>query len=196
MLWERHPSGLYCRTTLASDWWAPPMQCCKSRWWGEGACPDRDGNFTFLALLWAPGSLPAPDVSSAFLNVTATQFGAPTQQASIALEPPPLLLVHGIWSNAKDEGFIPGSGGLYDAIASQYPHNLIFAVDYGKKPKPDLGSQAFNDPRTQSILLTAMTDALSRAAAIGMAARTVDVNVYEARHEGRMRHLKLQGAAR
>ena len=137
--------------------------------------PDRDGNFTFLALLWAPGSLPAPDVSSAFLNVTATQFGAPTQQASIALEPPPLLLVHGIWSNAKDEGFIPGSGGLYDAIASQYPHNLIFAVDYGKKPKPDLGSQAFNDPRTQSILLTAMTDALSRAAAIGMAARTVDV---------------------
>jgi pimeloyl-ACP methyl ester carboxylesterase len=88
----------------------------------------------------------------------------------IALEPPPLLLIHGVWSNAAATGFSSISPGFYRWISSQYPHNLIYAVDYGS-----LSSQAFSDPGIQSRLLSRMTNALASAAAAGMAARSVDV---------------------
>jgi hypothetical protein len=68
--------------------------------------PDAAGNYTFLALLWAPNAMPVPSIPSAQLTVIATQqrLGTPAQ-ASVALKPPPLLLVHGVWSNAAASGF-------------------------------------------------------------------------------------------
>ena len=141
--------------------------------WG----PDAGGNYVFLALLWGPGAMPVPNVLPMVnLAVTATQQGQGTWQSSITLEPPPLLLVHGIWSSAVAAGFSPFStDGFWRWFFNAYPHNLIYPVDYGEKPEPDLSSQAFSDPRTQQILLDSMTGALADAADSGMAARSVDV---------------------
>jgi len=133
--------------------------------------PDAAGKYVFLALLWAPNAMPVPNVALANLAVTAAQQGrSGVSQASVALDPPPVLLVHGIWSSAAGAGFTPGSNGFYDWVAPKYPQNLIFPVDYGPE-----SSKAFNDPSIQNVLLSSMTDALAKAAAAGMAARTVDV---------------------
>jgi pimeloyl-ACP methyl ester carboxylesterase len=137
---------------------------------GNSTC-DASGTCTFLALLWGPNAMPVPSIPLADLTVTATQQGqAQTARASIALEPPPLLLIHGIWSSARGAGFSPGSNGFFDWIAGQYPHSLIYPVDYGTN-----SSKAFSDSSTQWVLLSKMQDALADAAAKGMAARSVDV---------------------
>ena len=133
--------------------------------------PDAAGNYVFLALLWGPGAMPMPNIPVMNLAVIATQFGqGGTFQASIALEPPPLLLVHGIWSSASGAGFSAGSHGFYDWIAARYPHGQIYAVDYG-----NLSSRPFSDNTIQGILLKSAADAIAGAASAGVAARTVDV---------------------
>ncbi|HUB80122.1 MAG TPA: hypothetical protein VMB03_15055, partial [Bryobacteraceae bacterium] len=133
--------------------------------------PDAQASYYFLALLWAPAAMPVPDATPAVqILATANQTGQPAGQARINLEPPPLLLVHGIWASAESADFTPGSGGFYDYIASRYPHNLIFPVDYGT-----MNDRSFADPGIQNIFLSAMQDALAAAAETGMAARTVDV---------------------
>ena len=142
--------------------------------------PDAAGNYTFLALLWAPPSMPAAGVSLATVTASATQPGQTTPaQASIAIEPPPLLLVHGIWSSSNASGFAPGTGGLYDWIAQRYPHNLIYPVDYNipyaGPPASNQNAKSFADPVTQAIFGNAVNTALAGAAASGMAARAVDV---------------------
>jgi len=138
--------------------------------------PDAAGTYTFLALLWAPNAMPAN------LVVTATQQGqVSTAQASVALEPPPLLLVHGIWSSRAGAWFTPDSQGqyFYKWISTQYHHNLIDGVNYDVPlGSTNLNALAFNDSRTQSILLKGMGDLLARAASQGMAARTVDVEAH------------------
>ena len=132
--------------------------------------PDAGGNYWFLALLWGPKAMPAPNNSLVHLAVIATQPGGPSEQASISLAPPPVLLVHGIWSSAAGSGFSAGSGGFYDWLSPKYPNSPIYAVDYGLE-----SSKAFDDPSIQNILLSSMTDALAGAATAGMAARSVDV---------------------
>jgi pimeloyl-ACP methyl ester carboxylesterase len=134
--------------------------------------PDAAGNYTFLALLWSPNTMPIPGVPLATLTVSAAQQGQNgAGQASVALEPPPVLLVHGVWSNAAAAGFSPVSpNGFYGYISGLYPHQVIVPVDYGS-----LNSLAFSDPSVQGRLLTSMGQAVARAAAAGMAARTVDV---------------------
>ena len=146
--------------------------------------PDAAGTYTFLALLWAPNAMPVPNVPLSLavtvplvpLTVTATQQGQ-TAQGSIALKPPPLLLVHGVWSSAIAAGFTPRAGGFYDYISGLYPHNLVYPVNYGGPPgsATDFSSLSFSDPNIQLILLSSIADALGGAAASGMAARTVDV---------------------
>jgi len=134
--------------------------------------PDSDGNYTFLALLWAPSQMPVPPSVTAFpsvnLTVTATQPPLVAQSASILLLPPPLLLVHGIWSSADqawplEEGFRPW-------IGLSYPHQLIYPVDYGS-----ISYKAFNDVDIQKILLRRINDSLVMAIRAGMAVRRVDV---------------------
>jgi len=137
--------------------------------------PDASGTYTFLALLWAPNTMPAPGILVTDLIVSAQQGLASVKQ-SIELEPPPLLLVHGVWSSAAGAGFAPGSQGFYDWISSRYPHGFIYGVDYGiMLGTTNLNSVSFSDPRIQQIFSSNMTDALSGANGSGMAARTVDV---------------------
>ena len=115
-------------------------------------------------MLWGPNALPAgtPSVS---LLVTSTQAGT-SSQSVLTLAPPPLLLVHGIWSSDTGAGFA-GPGGLWDWLVNQgnYPHSQVFGVNYsqclgtallGQCLGTNLNSQAFDDPRIQAKLLTAM----------------------------------------
>ena len=141
---------------------------------------DAAGNYTFLALLWAPNAMPVPNVfPSVSLAVGATQEGGSIQGTSITLMPPPLLLVHGIWSDAKQAGFSTDSGFEFNwFISTNYPNpSLIYPVDYGGQPgsATDFSYLAFSDPRIQNIFLATMSNAVAGAAAAGMAARTVDV---------------------
>src|SRR5439155_2129407 len=61
---------------------------------------DSGGNCIFLALLWAPTSMSGSPTSQP-LSITATQDGVQIQ-ATIQLQPPPLVLVHGLWSSAAE----------------------------------------------------------------------------------------------
>ena len=138
--------------------------------------PDAAGVYTFLALLWAPDAMPVHGVFPVIdLAATATQGQMAPAQASIQIQPPPLLLVHGIWSDAEAAGFSMGSGGFYDWIADRYPNSPIVPVDYGNRAYGNLSSQGFDNPETQTVFLTSLTNALGKAAGAGMAARTVDV---------------------
>jgi probable HAF family extracellular repeat protein len=135
--------------------------------------PDAAGNYVFLALLWAPSAFPTSSSSIASLGVTAVQSGnGGARQLSIALEPPPLILVHGIWSSAADTWLTgsDGSEGFFDWISSQYPHNLIFAADYGT-----LSAKSFADPAILAIMSAKIDDAVAHAAEVGMVTRRVDV---------------------
>ncbi len=129
----------------------------------------------FLALLWAPasislnttgGGVPAPLT----LNVQALQspaVGPPdgTFSNSILLMPPPLVLVHGIWSSAQ-AAWSP----FLSWVPTNYPHQLISAADYERT-----SSLSFDDPGTQTALATQITSALASAADSGVAAQKVDV---------------------
>ena len=66
-----------------------------------------DGPCVFLALLLAPNKMPLPGTSPlrAALTIYATQPGASSTQTTVYLVPPPLLLVHGLWSSAAGAGF-------------------------------------------------------------------------------------------
>jgi len=134
--------------------------------------PDPDGNYTFLALLWAPSQMPVTPSVSTFpfvdLTVTATQSSLTPRSTSVHLLPPPLLLVHGVWSSA-DEAW-PAQTGFRPWIGPLYPHTLIFPVDYGS-----ISYKTFSDAEIQSILLRSINDALANAAQSAVAARRVDV---------------------
>jgi hypothetical protein len=133
--------------------------------------PDGSGSCAYLALLWPPDW---PDGSgnplSAKLTVSATQSGANPHPATITLRPPPLLLVHGIWSSAKEAGFASG-GAFSDWISKQYPpDSLIRAVDYGT-----VSNKAFGDSSVQDTFKQVLKKTVLKAAAAGTVARTVDV---------------------
>src|SRR5579862_835785 len=133
--------------------------------------PDAAGNYVFFALLWAPNSMPVPNVFPLVnLTITATQLGSPTEQVSVALEPPPLLLIHGVWSSADEAWPLPPASGFPGWLQPQYPPNKIYRVDYGPQ-----SAIAFSDATIQRRLLDQMDDALAAAAAQGTVARSVDV---------------------
>jgi len=140
-----------------------------------GTGPGGDGTTcTFLALLWPPPGMPNPPASSDTLSpttgslvVTATRDSA-SQTASITLQPPPVVLVHGVWSNAQaawvDGGFMPW-------LQANYPNgNLIYAADYG--PETAL---TFEDSGTQMILATTISNAINFAAEQHTVSTKVDV---------------------
>src|SRR5579863_1478459 len=124
----------------------------------------------FLALLWAPGDMPAKGVNKLVtLIVTAEQNDSnsstpSTTQNVLLLEPPPLVLVHGIWSSA----------GAWDAFKSwlgdNYVGQVVTAANYERT-----NSLAFNDPSIQQALALAIQESLTAAADIGLAATRVDV---------------------
>jgi len=128
----------------------------------------------FLALLWAPasiafnpntGGLPTP-ITLMVQGVQNSSSGSQPNAASnsISLMPPPLVLVHGIWSNAA--AWTP----FEQWLATNYPHQMIFAADYQATD-----SLSFENPGTQQVLATTIANALTLAAQDGVAAQKVDV---------------------
>jgi YVTN family beta-propeller protein len=129
---------------------------------------DSAGNSVFLALLWAPAQVPttAGTVSGTVpLTITATQGSSKPQSATLSLQPPPLLLVHGIWGNLS--AWIDFKWWL---LQQNYPHSLIFLMDYSA-----YNDLAFDSSQIQGAFRTLEQTALTSAAERGMAARSVDV---------------------
>ena len=136
-----------------------------------GSFCDSDGTCYFVALLWAPASVPvsAADLAAGTfhtvpLNVTATQLGVP-YFGTVNLQPPPLLLVHGVWSSAAQAW-----PNFQKWLATSYPGVPVSTDDYGA-----LSEKAFNDPAIQSTFIDSMSNALATAAARGLATRSIDV---------------------
>ena len=137
---------------------------------------DGSGNYTFLAMVWPPQTMPVANPGSGQLpsmqiNVTAVQDST-SSGAPLSLLPPPLLLVHGVWSSALQAGFSPFSSppGFFSWISARYPHRLIYPVDYGQ-----YSALSFDSPPIQSRLAEAMASAFNDTAQQNVVARTVDV---------------------
>jgi hypothetical protein len=104
------------------------------------------------------------------ITITATQSGA-SAQGTLNLYPPPLLLVHGIWSSPAGAGFYGlDTNGFFAFILGKYPHAVIYPVDYS--PENYL---AFYDPSIQAEFDKSIGIAISAANRSGFAARKVDV---------------------
>jgi hypothetical protein len=130
----------------------------------------------YLALLWAPAEVPvsATDLfdgrfPAVELIVRATQPSSVALDASVHLMPPPLLLVHGVWSDAT-----AAWTGFYNWLrrdsVHHYPHQLIGLVDYGPQ-----SHTTFRAPLVQQQFADKLASVLSEAAVAGIAARRVDV---------------------
>lgn len=149
---------------------------------------DSQGNCVFLALLWAPptmsGGIPFA-VTNGYapvpLTITATQGASTSAQTTIFLQPPPLVLVHGIWSSADQAWPDPSQSGFRQWLSRSYPHNLVFPADYKNS-----SHKVYSDPDTQTLVRNAISNALACAnsgigTAItcpsggGLVARQVDV---------------------
>ncbi len=99
------------------------------------------------------------------LAVQATQDTL-TESANILLQPPPVVLVHGVWSNAT-----AAWSSFQPWLQEHYPNGqLIFTADYGK-----YSYLTFEYPQTQQVLALAISDALNYAASQNTVATTVDV---------------------
>jgi len=133
-------------------------------------------NCTFLALLWAPATMPYSDADllaltpePITLTVTATQNDANGVQGSTSssalLEAPPVVLVHGVWDSAATWNTFKQS-----MQQSAYPTSGLFAADYSVS-----NYLTFEDSATQIVLGRAVADALTEAAQQGVVARKVDV---------------------
>ena len=128
----------------------------------------------FVALLYAPpsmpnnyspGTLPIPltlSVQAVQTSSSGSQDG--TVSNSILLMPPPLVLVHGIWSNA--EAWYPFQAW----IETNYPHQFVSAADYGAT-----SSLSFTNPGTQQVLAMTIANALTSATQGGVVAQKVDI---------------------
>jgi hypothetical protein len=131
----------------------------------------------FLALLWPSDGLPASrNVSQTGANVqvsvTATQKNQ-SKSASISLAPPPVLMVHGIWSSAEASRIRPNdAGGLGNYLKNQLsPIPKVGFVDYGS-----VSDQAFHSFRIQSEFDNSLMLLLQQVNnQSNMAARKVDV---------------------
>lgn len=125
-----------------------------------------------LALLWAPPNLPLGIGNPPVVNlaVQTAQGGVPLGTATLFLQPPPVLLIHGLWSSAAEAKFVPGSGGLLDYLKKEYGHPLIDYVDY-----KSWNDQSFAESRTQDALAIAIKNVMMQASYSGTVARQVDI---------------------
>ncbi len=124
---------------------------------------------TFIVLLWAPDKM-IPDAagfgSAAQFTVTASQLNSTSNvDAKVYVVPPPVVLIHGIWSSAA-ESWRPFKIWL----EARFPHQIIVEADYG-----GVSYRTFKEPLTQRVFGRAIAVALKKANAAGIAARRVDV---------------------
>jgi len=111
----------------------------------------------------------------ATLTVTATQNDINGVQGTVSdeatLQPPPLVLVHGIWDSAATWGNATASGTFIQFMRqSRYPTSGIFAADYSAS-----NYLTFEDSSTQITLGATIANALANANGQGIVARKVDV---------------------
>jgi hypothetical protein len=144
-------------------------------------CDSDGGNrtCTFLALVWAPATMPlgpgdlqAGTFHNVLLGIQAQQGTSGPFTVPVTLEPPPLVLVHGIWSSAEEAwpSADPGAQSFFNWLAQNYPHQYIARANY-----QNFNFLAFYDPNVQSTFLDALLDALQSANQGGVASRDVDV---------------------
>lgn len=128
---------------------------------------------TFLALLWAPKQMQTNGVfqHTNLITIQATQSspggsstGNQSATATINLQPPPLVLVHGIWSSPRT--WI----AFLQWLNTNYPGQIVDAADYSLS-----SALTFETPSTQQDLARAIADSLSLAASSGVVASKVDV---------------------
>jgi len=124
----------------------------------------------FLALLWAPDDMPtkgANQLVTLIVNAAQTPSGSSTPSIVtnvLLLEPPPLILVHGIWSN-------PGTWQDFQQwLSGNYVGQVVMTADY-----KSVNSLAFTDSAIQQSLALAIQEGLTTAASGGLAATRVDV---------------------
>ena len=102
--------------------------------------------------------------SSVDVTVTATQSDGVPETTIVEIVPPPVVTIHGIWSNG--DAWAPFSSWL----SSRYPHQIIVNVDYRRT-----SMKSFTDTANQAALGRGIQQALVQAALAGIAARQVDV---------------------
>jgi pimeloyl-ACP methyl ester carboxylesterase len=139
---------------------------------------------TFLALLWSPAQMPyaTSTPEPVILTLTATQNNANgvqgTTSTTTLLEPPPVVLVHGVWDSAAT------AWPVFEQSLQQsgYPTSVIFTADYGNPNNPfnygsptNLNALTFEASGTQTTLAWSIANALTNAAKLGIVARKVDV---------------------
>jgi pimeloyl-ACP methyl ester carboxylesterase len=123
-----------------------------------------DGRYYVIAVLRAPGVFPNLKNGSG-LQISAELAGAAVATAHLELLAPPLVAIHGIWSDGTAWLKL-----LNDLRAHQYPAVSMTPVNYG-----DIGSRAYYDPAVQLRLSTAVRNALESCRAGGTACASVDI---------------------
>lgn len=123
---------------------------------------------TFLAVIWSPTQMPSTSDTALPASVTATQLSSSGSQLSTSypytIVPPPLVLIHGIWSQGADWS------NFTTWLYSNYPGVPVTLADYGK-----YNSLSFADPHVQAVLARSIADSITVAAQRGTVSRKVDV---------------------
>jgi hypothetical protein len=145
-------------------------------------------NCTFIAILWSPPTMP---YSSALINamtpepytitLTANQVTANGVQGVTSTEaqllPPPVVLVHGIWSDAKH------TWPQFETWLDTHTLSGVFEADY-----KNYNYLAYYDQHIQTVLQDKIADALDAAAYNNTIARKVDVIAHSMGGLGRGPH--------
>ena len=102
--------------------------------------------------------------------LSALQDGQLQQQTTIRFVPPPVILVHGVWSSAPQSW----GSGFQNWLKGRYPHQVVNTVNYGKVGSgPDFSAYSFSYADIQNIMIDGVTNAQADGANQGIAARRV-----------------------
>jgi pimeloyl-ACP methyl ester carboxylesterase len=122
------------------------------------------GTYYAAALFQAPAQAPSSQGLSYTAGVTVTQTGNPQTSASIKLIFPPVVLVHGLWGDAKSlsdmQSYLDGAGHWYRQYVAAICYSKYLAFDAttdplsnGKHPC-EVTSQASLETEINSMLAT------------------------------------------
>jgi hypothetical protein len=97
-----------------------------------------NGTYYAAALYQAPAQAPASQGQSYTAGVTASQQGNPNASASIKLILPPVVLVHGLWGDAKSlsdmQSYLDGAGHWYKQYVAPICYSKYLAFDAASDP--------------------------------------------------------------
>ena len=137
---------------------------------------------TFLALLWAPSSMPyspgdllsltPEDVKLKVTLIQNDTNGDPVTVSNYALlEPPPLVLVHGVWSSAAEAW-----PTFRQWLPQNYPYTVVFPANYGTTSE-----LSYKSVVNQQVLAQTIANAISTYATKGIATQKVDIVAHSTR---------------